>query len=113
MPSDGTYTELLSIFKFSSQFQFSSSITQLPFFSISASACKMTQNEMIMRKHIKNAQNTIKYAFENKIQLSGHTLPRSHLHQERLVPTYLVIKLEGGIIKMFALNYLAVSEISF
>ena len=25
----------------------------------------MTQNEMIMRKHIKNAQNTIKYAFEN------------------------------------------------
>ena len=32
------------------------------------------------------------------------TLHRSQLHKERLIPTYLVIKLEGGIIKVFVWN---------
>ena len=31
-------------------------------------------------------------------------LPRSQLHKERLIPTYLVIKLKGGIIKVFVWN---------
>ena len=63
-----------------------------------------SQNEMNVRKHIKNSKhNTQSNMHLKTIQLSGHcsycTLPRSHLHKERLGPTYLVIKLQAPSVK--------------